>query len=57
MQDSTTLETLADMAELFRIFNPRYVASPTLVRSDFDMLSKLTNLEILIVSLDDSSYK
>jgi hypothetical protein len=43
-----------DMAELFRIFNPRYVASPTLIRSDFDMLSKLTNLEILIVSLDDS---
>ena len=44
----------AEMAELLRIFKPRYIASPRLVRSDFDMLSKLSGLEILMVSLEDS---
>jgi hypothetical protein len=44
----------ADMAELLRVFKPRYIASPYLVRSDFDMLSKLTGLEILMVSFEDS---
>jgi hypothetical protein len=42
------------MAKLLKIFKPRYIASPNLVRSDFDMLSKLTGLELLIVSLEDS---
>jgi hypothetical protein len=44
----------AAMAELLRIFRPRYIASPSLARSDYDMLSKLTSLEILMVSIEDS---
>jgi hypothetical protein len=43
-----------DMAELLEIFNPRIIAGPSLVQSDFDQLSKLTNLEILMTSLTDS---
>jgi hypothetical protein len=45
---------LEDMAGLFKIFNPRVITGPSLFRSDYDQLSKLTNLEILMVSLNDS---
>ncbi len=44
----------AEMTKLLKIFKPRYIAAPSLVRSDFDMLSKITGLEILMVSLEDS---
>ncbi len=44
----------AEMAKVLKIFKPRYIAGPNLVTSDFDMLSKLTGLEILMVSLEDS---
>jgi hypothetical protein len=43
-----------DMAGLLKIFRPRYIVGPTLSRSDFDMLSGLTSLEILMISLEDS---
>ena len=43
-----------DMAELLEIFSPRIIAGPSLVQSDFEQLSKLTNLEILMTSLTDS---
>ncbi|MCJ7449256.1 MAG: hypothetical protein MUO72_16395 [Bacteroidales bacterium] len=43
-----------DMAGLLKIFKPRYVAGPDLLRNDYDMLSGLTNLEILMISLKDS---
>ncbi len=45
---------LEDMGGLFKIFNPRVITGPSISRNDYDQLSKLTNLEILIVSLNDS---
>jgi hypothetical protein len=45
---------LEDMAELLGIFNPRVITGPSISRSDYDRLSKLTNLETLMVSLEDS---
>jgi hypothetical protein len=45
---------IEDMGGLFKIFNPRIITGPSLSRSDYDQLSKLTNLEILMVSLNDS---
>jgi len=44
----------SDMAELLEIFNPRIIAGTSLIRSDYDQLSRLTNLEILMVTLNDS---
>jgi hypothetical protein len=44
-----------DMAELLKIFNPRIIAGTSLIRSDYDQLSRLTNLEILMVTLNDSA--
>ena len=43
-----------EMADLLKIFKPRYVAGPTLSRGDYDVLSGLNNLEILMISLKDS---
>jgi len=43
-----------DMADLLEIFNPRIIAGTSLKLSDFEQLSKLTNLEILMTSLTDS---
>ena len=43
-----------DMTGLFKIFKPRIIAGPILARTDYDQLSKLTNLKILMVSLSDS---
>ena len=42
------------MAELLKIFNPRIIAGTSLIRSDYDQLSRLTNLEILMITLNDS---
>jgi hypothetical protein len=44
----------SDMAELLKIFNPRIIAGTSLIRSDYDQLSGLTNLEILMITLNDS---
>ena len=44
----------SDIAELLKIFNPRVIAGTTLVRSDYDQLSRLTNIEILMITLNDS---
>jgi hypothetical protein len=43
-----------DMAELLKIFNPRIIIGTYIIRSDYDQLSKLTNLEMLMISLTDS---
>jgi hypothetical protein len=45
-----------EMTELLKIFNPGIITGPALSRSDYDQLSKLTNLEILMVTLDDSIF-
>jgi hypothetical protein len=47
-------DNFKDMAGLLKIFKPRYIVGPTLSRSDYDMMSGLTHLEILMVSLEDS---
>lgn len=44
----------SDMAELLKIFNPRVIAGANLISSDYDQLSRLTNLEILMITLIDS---
>lgn len=43
-----------EMAPLFKIFNPAIITGPSIAKSDFEQLSKLTNLEILMVSFKDS---
>jgi hypothetical protein len=43
-----------ELAGLLKIFDPRYIAGPALSGSDSDQLSMLNNLEILMVSLNDS---
>ncbi len=45
---------LRDMAELLKIFNPRIIIGTYITRSDYEQLSKLTNLEMLMISLTDS---
>ena len=50
------IESFADMTGLLKIFNPRYIVGPDLLRSDYEMLSGLTNLEILVISLGDSVF-
>ena len=45
---------LKDMSELLKIFNPRTIIGTYITRSDYDQLSKLTNLEMLMISLTDS---
>ena len=45
---------LEDMAGLLKIFNPRTIIGTFISRSDYDQLSKLTNLEMLMISLTDS---
>lgn len=42
------------MTELLKIFNPGIITGPAISRSDYDQLSKLNNLEILMVTLNDS---
>jgi len=44
----------SDMAELLKIFNPRIIAGANLISSDYNQLSRLTNLEILMITLNDS---
>jgi hypothetical protein len=50
------IESFADMTGLLKIFNPKYIVGADLLRSDYEMLSGLTNLEILAVSLGDSVF-
>jgi hypothetical protein len=47
----------ADLTEPLKIFKPRYIAGPTIHRSDYDKLSELTGLELLMVSITDSAIK
>jgi hypothetical protein len=43
-----------EMSKFLKIFKPRYIVGADLQKSDFDLLSGLTNLEILAISLADS---
>jgi hypothetical protein len=45
---------IEDMAGLLKAFNPRVIIGPALLRNDYDKLSKLNNLEILMITLGDS---
>jgi len=43
-----------DISRLISLFNPRYLVGEIIYGSDFKLLSGLTNLEILVTTLDDS---
>jgi hypothetical protein len=45
---------IEDITGLLKVFNPRIIIGPALLRNDYDRLSKLTNLEILMITLNDS---
>jgi len=47
---------LGEMARVFKIFNPGFIVGISLPQKDFNILSGLTNLEILSASLRDSVY-
>ncbi len=47
---------LKDMSGLFEIFNPAYIIGGTISQNEFNLLSGLTNLELLMVSLADSVF-
>jgi hypothetical protein len=47
---------LTDMDKILKIFNPRFIVGVNLSQKDFNILSGLTNLEILSESLHDSVY-
>jgi hypothetical protein len=49
-------EDLSDMVRIFKIFNPGFIIGTNLPQKDFNILSGLTNLEILLASLHDSVY-
>jgi hypothetical protein len=49
------VDSFGEMKELLKIFKPRYIAGVSLHRSDNEILSGLSNLEILIASLEDSA--
>ena len=44
----------SDLTGLLEIFNPRIIAGTSIFRSDYDRLSGLTNLEVLMITLNDS---
>jgi hypothetical protein len=46
---------IKDISDLIKLFNPRYLVGGIIYGSDFDLLSSLTNLEILVALLDDSA--
>jgi hypothetical protein len=43
-----------DISRMIKLFNPRYLVSEIIYGSDFKLLSGLTNLEILVTTLNDS---
>ena len=45
---------MKDISGLFKMFNPRFIVAGTISQKDFDMLPGLTNLELLMVTLNDS---
>ena len=49
------MDNFKDMADLLKIFKPRYIVGPELQKGDYDILSGLKNLEILAISLEDSA--
>jgi hypothetical protein len=47
---------LVDIGRIFKIFSPQFIVGTNLSQKDFNILSGLTNLEILSASLHDSVY-
>ncbi len=45
---------LKNISELFKLFNPRIIIGGTIYQKDYNILSGLDNLELLLVSLEDS---
>ena len=45
---------LKDISRLFKLFNPRFIIGGTIYQKDYNILSGLDNLELLLVSLEDS---
>lgn len=43
-----------DISRMIKLFNPRYLVGEIIYGSDFKLLSGLTNLEILVTTLNDS---
>ena len=46
--------SFSELTGLLEIFNPRIIAGTSISRSDYDRLSGLTNLEVLMITLNDS---
>jgi hypothetical protein len=49
------IDNFKDMADLLKIFKPRYIVGAELLTVDYEILSGLKNLEILAISLEDSA--
>lgn len=47
---------MKDMKELLRIFNPVFIVGPSAYADDLNLLTGLSNLELLVVSLKDTIY-
>jgi hypothetical protein len=47
---------IRDISRIIKLFNPRYLVGPVVYGRDFDLLSGLSNLEILVAGLADSVY-
>jgi len=47
-------ENFREFEKLLKIFKPRYIIGPELLPGDYEMLSGLNNLELLMMSLDNS---
>lgn len=45
---------LNDISRVIKLFNPRFLIGATVSGGDFELLSTLTNLEILVAELNDS---
>jgi hypothetical protein len=45
---------LNEISRLISLFNPKYLVGERVYSSDFKLLSQLTNLELLVVTLNDS---
>jgi len=45
---------LNDISRVIKLFNPKYLVGEIIYGSDFDLLSGLTKLELLVAELDDS---
>jgi hypothetical protein len=47
-------DEMGDMAELLKIFHPKFIGGPKFRKSDYDLLAGLNEIKILMVSPEDS---